>query len=120
MFESMKLELERRGERWGRSAQMKNDEAGTEWRSFRNNLCPLRRFRETERIPRGTLHRRHLLYVAESAILPSGIPVPVHENNRQTGNKKQSEGRSTVSAPVSFHSDAIIVLKHRRQRPKKL
>ena len=97
---------------------MDDDEAGTEWRRVRNNVCPLLRFREMEKIPRGALHRRHLLHVAESAILPSGIPVPVRENDRQTGNQKQSEGRSTVSAPVSCHSAAIIVPKRRQRREK--
>ena len=46
-----------------------------------------------------------MLNGAESAILPSGIAVPVNEYDHQTGNQKKSEGRSSASAPVSVHSD---------------
>ena len=45
-----------------------------------------------------------MLNGAESAILPSGIAVPVNEYDHQTGNQKKSEGRSSESAPVSVHS----------------
>ena len=76
-------------------------------------------------IPGRTLKRWHVLHSAESAILPSGIPVPVNDNDRETGNQKKSQGRSSVGAPVLTHSEAIIVPSARpcnvsrcqRQRP---
>jgi hypothetical protein len=56
----------------------------------------------------GHVHARHLLDIAESAILPSEILVPVNENDGETGNQKKGEGLSTVEAPVLVHSGDII------------
>ena len=70
-----------------------------------NRTCPLAGYRSLKDIPGRTLERWHLLHSAESAILPSGIPVPVNDNDRQTGNQKKSQGRSTEGAPVLIHGE---------------
>jgi hypothetical protein len=71
--------------------------------------CPIAGCRSRKDIPGRTLERWHLLNSAESAILPSGIPVPVNDNDRQTGNQKKSQGRSTEGAPVLIHGDDMII-----------
>ena len=76
---------------------------------LRDEIDPLLCFRDNESIPGRTLKRRHVLNAADSAILPSGIPVPVRENNRQTGNQNKSQGRSAKGAPMLAHSVTIIV-----------
>ena len=81
-----------------------------------SNTCPLLGYRSNNDIPGRTLERRHLLHGAESAILPPGITVPVDDNDRQTGNQKESQGRSTVGAPVLVHGEDIIVPRKRRRK----
>jgi len=91
--------------RW-RTATLQKNNFGTDRDGSINNIDPFVGCRDKKEIPSGTLQCRHVLNSAESAIRPSGIPVPVNENDHQTGNQKKSEGRSSESAPVSVHSAA--------------
>lgn len=69
-----------------------------------NEICPFRVCGDNEKIPGGALQCRHVLHIAKSAILPSGIAVPVNEDECQAGNQNKSKGRSAEGAPVLDHS----------------
>ena len=99
------MELERNeDERRWRAAAVEKDDFGMDREDWINTVNPVIGCRDNEEIPSGALECRQMLNGAESAILPSGITVPVNKYDHQTGNQKKSEGRSSESAPVSVHS----------------
>jgi hypothetical protein len=71
-------------------------------------IRPLRTGGDNQSSPGRALQHRHVPRAAKSAILPSGVPVPVREYNRQTGNQNKGHGRSAEGAPVLAHSATII------------
>jgi hypothetical protein len=92
---------------------LRNNESRVDRNDDVGDIVPFRIYRDCYKIPGRSLQDRRLPNAAESAILPSGIAVPVSGYKSKAGNQYQSEGRSTAGAPVWGHSVSIIDPKSR-------